>query len=65
MNQECLDRIASRRVLGLAIDRNPQSLRAINLLIHVQMADTIGMAKNRNSGVVLNETDQLIAAPEE
>ena len=63
MNQERLDCIASRRVLGLAIDRNAQSLRTIDLLIHIQMANTIGMAKDRNSGVVLDETDQLVATP--
>ena len=63
MNQERLDRIASRRILGLAIDRNAQSLGTIDLFIHIQMTNTIGMAKDRNSGVVLNETDQLVATP--
>ena len=62
MHQQGLDGVAGGRVLRLAVDGHPQRLGHIGRCIDIEMADAIGMAQHWNPGVVLDETDQLIAA---
>ena len=62
MHQQGFDRVAGRRVLGLAVERQPQGLLQIGRRIHIEMTDAVGMAQHRDAGVVLDEAHQLVGA---
>ena len=62
MHQQGFDRVAGRRVLGLAVERQPQGLLEVGGRIHIEMTDAVGMAQHRNAGVVLDEAHQLVGA---
>ena len=63
MNQQSLHCIAGSRVLHFAVQGNGHSLIWVRLGIHIQMTHPIGMAEHGNTGVVLNEAHQFVAAP--
>ena len=58
VHQQGLDRVAGGRVLGLAVERHPQGLGHIHLLVDVEVTDAIGVAENGDAGVVLDEAHQ-------
>ena len=55
VQQQGLNGIAGRGILGFGVEGDPKGLGNVNLLIDVQMADPVGMAKDGDAGVVLDK----------
>ncbi len=62
MDQNLLDGIAGCRVVDLGVDADALGGLHVHLRVDVDMADAIGMAQDRDAGVVLDVRDQLVGA---
>ena len=63
VNEDRLDRVAGRRVLGLRVDDDPDCLILIRILIDKDVADPVRVAHHRYLGVVHDVADKRVGAP--
>ena len=62
MDQQGFSRIADGNVLRFAVHTDADGLIGIGILIHIDMADTVGMPEHRDPAVVHNVAHERIAA---